>query len=159
MAGDRILLVDDEQSFVETLGKRLKARGLRVETANSGEEAIDKAKHQTFDVIVLDLAMPGMDGIETLKQLREIDPDLQIILLTGHGSIEKAVEATKLGAMDFMQKPASLPDLLEQIREAGARKAILVEKRAAEQISDVLREEPVRGTAHGWTGSGRCGDV
>jgi len=133
--------VDDEESFVEALGKRLNARGLRVETSNSGEDAIAKAEHHAFDVIVLDLAMPGMDGIETLKRLRENDPDLQIILLTGHGSIEKAIEATKLGAMDFIQKPASLSDLLELIREAGVRRAVLVEKRAAEQVDDVISKK------------------
>ena len=141
MTDERVLLVDDEEAFVQTLGKRLTARGLRVDTAGTGEEAVEKTKHQPFDVVVLDLAMPGIDGIETLKQLLAIDPDLQILLLTGHGSIEKAVEATKLGAVDFMQKPASLPDLLKQIQEAGARKALLVEKRAAEQISDVLKKK------------------
>jgi DNA-binding NtrC family response regulator len=141
MTCDRILLVDDEEAFVKMLGKRLAARGLRVETAGSGEEAVEKTKQQTFDVVMLDLAMPGIDGIETLKRLLAIDSDLQVILLTGHGSIEKAVEATKLGAVDFMQKPANLPDLLEQIQEAGARKALLVEKRAAEQISDVLKKK------------------
>lgn len=141
MTGERVLLVDDEETFVQTLGKRLTARGLRVETAGTGEEAVERTRHQAFDVVVLDLAMPGIDGIETLKQLLAIDPDLQILLLTGHGSIEKAVEATKLGAVDFMQKPASLPELLKQIQEAGARKALLVEKRAAEQISDVLKKK------------------
>ena len=138
MTRDRVLLVDDEESFVEILGKRLRARGLRVDTSNSGEEALEKVKTREFDVIVLDLAMPGMDGIETLKRLRQFDPDLQIILLTGHGTIEKGVEATKLGAMEFLQKPANLPDLLEHIREAGVRKAVLVEKRASEQIADVI---------------------
>jgi len=141
MTCDRVLLVDDEEAFVEALGKRLKARGLNVETSNSGEEAITKAEERTFDVIVLDLAMPGMDGIETLKRLRGSDPDMQIILLTGHGSIGKAVEATKLGAMDFLQKPAGLSDLLELIREAGARKAVLVEKRASEQVDDVISKK------------------
>jgi len=138
MANDRVLLVDDEKSFVDVLQKRLNARGLKVDTSNSGEDAISKAQSQTFDVIVLDLAMPGMDGVETLKRLRKNDPDLQIILLTGHGSIEKAVEATKLGAMDFLQKPAKLPELLELIREAGARKAVLVEQRASKQVADVI---------------------
>jgi len=76
MTCDRVLLVDDEEAFVEALGKRLKARGLNVETSNSGEEAITKAEERTFDVIVLDLAMPGMDGIETLKRLRGSDPDM-----------------------------------------------------------------------------------
>ena len=138
MICDRVLLVDDEESFVEALGKRLNGRGLRAETSNCGEDAIEKAKHQTFDVVVLDLAMPGMDGIEVLKRLLKIDPDFQIILLTGHGSIEKAVEATKLGAMDFLQKPANLSDLLELISAASAKRALLAEKRASERAADVM---------------------
>ena len=138
MACDRVLLVDDEESFVEALGKRLNARGLRVETANCGEDAIQKAQHQAFDIIVLDLAMPGMDGIETLQRLLKIDPDLQVILLTGHGSIEKAVEATKHGAMDFLQKPASLPELLEHIHRASEKRTLLVQQRASDQASDVI---------------------
>ncbi|MBT4500457.1 MAG: response regulator [Gemmatimonadetes bacterium] len=141
MACDRVLLVDDEESFVTALGKRLNARELKVETSNSGEEAIAKAKQQEFDVVVLDLAMPGMDGIETLKRLLQIDPDLQIILLTGHGSIEKAVEATKLGAMDFLQKPASLPDLLELIRQASKKRAVLMDKRISQQMADVINKK------------------
>ena len=138
MANDRILLVDDEESFIEALQKRLTARGFSVDASGSGEDAISKAERHTFDVVILDLAMPGMDGVETLKRLRKNDPDLQIILLTGHGSIEKAVEATKCGAMDFLQKPAKLPDLLELIRDAGARRAVLVEMRASEQVDDVI---------------------
>jgi len=141
MPCDRVLLVDDEESFVTALGKRLNARELQVETSNSGEDAIAKAKQQEFDVIVLDLAMPGMDGIETLKRLLQIDPDLQVILLTGHGSIEKAVEATKLGAMDFLQKPASLPDLLELIRQASKKRAVLMDKRISQQVADVINKK------------------
>lgn len=141
MTCDRVLLVDDEEPFVEALGKRLNGRGLKVETSNSGEDAIAKAGQRAFGVIVLDLAMPGMDGIETLKRLQKIDPDLQIILLTGHGSIEKAVEATKLGAIDFLQKPASLSDLLELIREASEKRALLMEKRASEQAADVISKK------------------
>lgn len=138
MVCNRVLLVDDEAPFVEALGKRLNARELDVETSSSGEDAIAKVEQRAFDVVVLDLAMPGMDGIETLKRLRKIDPDLQIILLTGHGSIEKAVEATKLGAIDFLQKPTILSDLLDLIHKASAQRALLAEKRAMEQAADVL---------------------
>jgi len=138
MACDRVLLVDDEEPFVDALGKRLNARGLAVQTSNTGEDAIAQAEHHAFDVIVLDLAMPGMDGIETLRRLLKIDPDLQIILLTGHGSIEKAVEATKLGAIDFLQKPASLSELMELIRKASLRRAELNQKRTADRAADVM---------------------
>ncbi len=140
MACERVLLVDDEEPFVEALGKRLNARGLSVQTSNNGEDAVEKAKDHAFDVIVLDLAMPGIDGIETMRRLREVDADLQIILLTGHGSIERAVEATKLGAIDFLQKPASLADLLELIQEAGTRRTLLVEKRASEWAADLIKK-------------------
>jgi two-component system, OmpR family, response regulator len=138
MVCNRVLLVDDEAPFVEALGKRLNARELDVETAGSGEDAIARVEQRTFDVIVLDLAMPGMDGIETLKRLRKIDPDLQIILLTGHGSIEKAVEATKLGAIDFLQKPTVLSDLLDLIHKASDKRALLAAQRASEKAADVI---------------------
>jgi DNA-binding NtrC family response regulator len=140
MDKDRVLLVDDEEEFVRALAKRLKARGLNVEVSGDGESALEKVKHSDFDVIVLDLAMPGMDGLETLKRLREVNPDLQVILLTGHGTIKSGVEAMKEGATDFLEKPAEFPELLAKIREARARRMVLVEKRRQEQVADILRE-------------------
>ena len=140
MDGDRVLLVDDEEDFVTTLAKRLAARGLKVETSESGETALDKVRDHDFDVIVLDLAMPGLDGIETLRRLKELDPDLQVILLTGHGSVPKGVEAMKLGALDFLEKPADFTELLEKIREASAQRMVLVEKRTSQHVAEILRE-------------------
>jgi DNA-binding NtrC family response regulator len=139
MASDRILLVDDEEDFVESLAKRLDRRGLKVETSSSGEEALDKVRERDFDVIVLDLAMPGLDGIATLKRLKQVDPDLQVILLTGHATVPKSVEAIKLGAIDLLEKPADFSELLEKIRVAGGKKAVLVEKRREEEISQILK--------------------
>ena len=138
MATDKVLLVDDEVEFVNTLAERMSARGLEADTANSGDEALRKAAARTYDAIVLDLAMPGMDGLETLRRLRESNPDLQIILLTGQGTIQTAVEATKLGAMDFLEKPADIQTLLEKIRTARANRLQLTEERSAVEIEDIL---------------------
>jgi len=140
MDKDRILLVDDEEEFVRALAKRLAARGLDVEVAGDGESAVEKVKQSDFGVIVLDLAMPGMDGLETLKRLREVDPYLQIVLLTGHGSIKSGVEEMKEGAVDFLEKPAEFSELLAKIREATARHVLVVEKRREAQVKDILRD-------------------
>ncbi len=140
MDKERVLLVDDEKEFVRALAKRLGARGLNVEIAGDGESAVEKVKTSDFDVIVLDLAMPGIDGLETLKRLREVNPDLQIVLLTGHGSIKSGVEAMKEGAVDFLEKPAEFSELLTKIQEASAKRMILIEKRREEQVRDILRD-------------------
>jgi DNA-binding NtrC family response regulator len=137
-ADDRVLLVDDEEDFVESLAKRLDRRGLRVETSSSGEQALEMVRRRSFDVIVLDLAMPGLDGIATLERLKQLDPDLQVILLTGHATVPKSVEAMKLGAADLLEKPADFAELLTKIREAGAKKAVLVEKRRADEVAEIL---------------------
>lgn len=141
MTDHRVLLVDDEEDFIDALAKRLKGRGLSVTTAENGNQAIEQVKKHDFDTVVLDLAMPGMDGIETLRHIKETDPDVQVILLTGHGTVPAGVEAMKLGAIDFLQKPATFEELLEKIREAGAKKAVLVEKRTEEHVSEILREK------------------
>jgi len=110
-----------------------------VTTAESGAAALEKIRARDFDTVVLDLAMPGMDGIETLRRIKAEDPDVQVILLTGHGTVPSGVEAMKLGAIDFLQKPATFDELLEKIKEAGAKKALLVEKRTEEQVDEILR--------------------
>jgi len=139
MADHRVLLVDDEVEFSQILQERLEARGLRVDTAASGEEALQAAASRSFDAILLDLAMPGMDGIETLKRLRAADPDLQIILLTGNATVGVSVEAMKLGAVDLLEKPADLKELILKIDEASTRKSELAQRRLDEQLNDLLR--------------------
>jgi DNA-binding NtrC family response regulator len=109
-----------------------------VDTAASGSEALEKVSDESYDAIVLDLAMPGMDGMETLKRLLEKRPNLQVILLTGHASLEKGVEAIKIGAMDFLEKPAEIQALMEKIREAKAKKMLLVEKGIEERLKGIL---------------------
>ncbi len=141
MAGERVLLVDDEELFVTALAQRMRKRGLEVDTAGDGEVALEIARYKTFDAIVLDLAMPKMDGLTTLQKLLEIDADLQIILLTGHGNVAKGVEAMKLGAVDFLEKPADLLDLLEKIDKASAAKAALVERQAERDVDAILKSK------------------
>jgi two-component system response regulator RegA len=139
MKPDKVLLVDDEVEFVETLAERMRARGLDVQIAHCGKEALGKVSGNSFDAVVLDLAMPGMDGIETLRLLRLADPELQIMLLTGQGTIEAAVEATKLGAMDVFEKPTDIDVLMEKIKESRARKVMLAEEKSREDIGDILK--------------------
>lgn len=138
MKPDKVLLVDNEVEFIETLAERMRVRGLAVRIAVSGPEAIEKAAGEVFDAIVLDLAMPGMDGIETLKRLRDMDPDLQIILLTGRGTVETAVEATKLGAIDFFEKPTDIELLIKEIKQARAKRIMFAEQKAHEDIENIL---------------------
>lgn len=138
MVKTRVLLVDDEVDFVETLAERLRSRGMEVEVATSGAQAIDKVDEHSFDAVVLDLAMPGMDGIETLKKLLKKNPDLQVMLLTGQATIKSAVEATNLGALDVLEKPTDIETLMEKIGEAQSKKVALGEKRVQEMIERVL---------------------
>ena len=141
MAETKVLLVDDEVEFTETLSERLKSRGLNVDSAKSGDEALKKISEVSYDAIFLDLAMPGMDGIETLRNLLSKNPDLQVILLTGHATIDKSVEAVKLGAKDFLEKPANIDKLLEKIKEAESEKMLIVEKRSQDEIQKILKSK------------------
>lgn len=136
-----VLVVDDEEQFLDVFSKRLEGRGLKIDTATSGEEAVKHAKERDFDAIVLDLVMPGLGGIETLKRLREENPDLQIIVLTGHATVEKGVEAIKAGAVDFMEKPVDINKLMEKIGEAKHKRVLLVEKKAEDHVKDILQSK------------------
>jgi len=139
MAKARVLLVDDEEDFTATLAERLVTRGLDVDVSSNGPEAIERVRDKTYDALVLDLAMPGMDGIETMKRLLAINPDLQVILLTGRGTVRKGVEAMSSGAMEFLEKPADINLLLTQIEKARANRVVLTEKRVEETITNILR--------------------
>ena len=121
LKGD-ILIVDDEVQFLNILAQRLERRGLTVETAESGEIALEKVKSKQFDTIILDLFMPGMDGLETLRRLREKDPGLHIIILTGEATVERSVEAMKMGASDLLEKPVNINKLLEKIGEVQSKR-------------------------------------
>lgn len=123
-----VLLVDDEEQFLKVVSQRLSMRGLKVEAATSGEEAIKKVNQRDFDAIILDLVMPGKSGIEVLKEIKAKHPDLQIIILTGHGSIEAGVEAIKEGAIDFMQKPVDFEKLMKKIEDAKNKSFLIIDK-------------------------------
>ncbi len=133
-----VLVVDDEEQFLKVFSQRLQGRGLKVETATSGEEAINKTKGKEFDAIILDLIMPGMSGIETLKRIKKENPDIQIIMLTGHGTVEKSVEAMKMGAVDFIEKPADMSKVLQKISEAKHKRVVLIEKKSQERIKEII---------------------
>ncbi len=135
---EKVLLVDDEIDFLEALGERMDTRGMNVTTASSGEEALDIVNRESFDAIVLDLQMPGMDGLEVLSAVKKMKPEMQIILLTGHATVEKGIEAMKLGAMDLIEKPADLETITEKIKKAQAKKMIIVEKQSKEKIRKIV---------------------
>ncbi|OGQ98897.1 MAG: two-component system response regulator [Deltaproteobacteria bacterium RIFOXYD12_FULL_57_12] len=121
-----ILLVDDEEQFVSTLSARLQLRGLKVEAAGNGMDAMRLVGKKVFDAIVLDLIMPGIDGIETLRRMKAFDPGLQIIMLTGRGTVTAGVEAMKAGALDFLIKPLDLNTLLAKIGTAKSNRMLLI---------------------------------
>jgi DNA-binding NtrC family response regulator len=137
----KVLLVDDEKDFTATLSERMQDRGLDVDVASDGPEAIRSVKDKAYDAIILDLAMPGMDGIETMKRLLADNPDLQVILLTGRATVRDGVEAMSGGAMEFLEKPADLDSLMKQISKAAANRVLLTEKRAEETITDILHRK------------------
>jgi two-component system, OmpR family, response regulator len=124
-----ILIVDDEEDFRITLVKRLQKRQLNVFGAESGPKALDLMNKLIFDVVVLDVKMPGMDGIETLQEIKKKNPLVEVILLTGHASIESGIEGMKLGAFDYVMKPVNIDDLMEMIRKAYDRKMIQEEQK------------------------------
>jgi len=114
----RLLIVDDEVGFVNILAKRLRRRNMEVASAYTGTEAIQILRKQDFDVAVLDLKMEEMDGIEVLKIFKKMDPNMVVIMLTGHGSEQAAREGIEFGAFDYLTKPCELEELLAKIKEA-----------------------------------------
>lgn len=116
--GIKLLIVDDEVQFLESISRRLEMRGFEVSKASSGLEALEAAKVGGFDLAILDLKMPGMDGEEVLETLKREHKHLEVIILTGHGSIDSAVLCTKLGAFGYLSKPYELDKLLEVLRQA-----------------------------------------
>ena len=114
----KVLIVDDGEDFLEYTKKRLINRGLEVWTALDGIEAIKTIEQNDFDVVVLDVLMPNMDGIETLQRIKEIKPGLPVIMLSGHGAVESAAEGLKLGAVEYLLKPCDFETLLSSIENA-----------------------------------------
>ena len=137
----KVLLVDDEEQFLDTLTQRLEIRGLTVEAVTGGEEALDMVGDKKIDAVILDLAMPGINGIETLRLLKEKQPDLQIIMLTGKATVKSGIEAMKLGATDFLEKPVDLNLLLEKIGEAKNKRLLLIQKHREEEIQKIIKSK------------------
>lgn len=124
----RVLVVDDEERFRSTMGKLLSVSGMEVLTLGSGQEALDELQRKRYDVIVLDIRMPQMSGIEALAEIRKIDPFIEVIILTGHASVDTAVEIMKLGGYDYLLKPCPTEDLINKI-ESAYEKKVSKEKR------------------------------
>jgi len=114
----KLLIVDDEVKFLDSIAKRLELRGFDVRKATSGQEALEIVKNTRFDLALLDLKMPGMNGRDVLEALKREHKHLEVIILTGHGSVDSAVECTKLGAFSYLPKPYELEKLLEVLRQA-----------------------------------------
>ncbi len=133
----KVLLIDDEEDLVVYLGKRLQREGFTVKTAASGEDAVVAASEEDFDVGVVDLKMPGMDGIETQKQLRQKRPFIQLIVLTGHGSIDSALESGKLDAFNYLNKPVDHQKLITHIRAAADRKREIILEQFSKEMEKI----------------------
>ena len=118
----KVLIVDDEKDFLDIMAERMGAWGVEVSTTTSAENALKMVRKETYDVVIMDLMMPEMDGFKALKLFKETRPDLPIILLTANVPEEKCIEAIKLGAMDVIEKPADLNFLTQKIKDAKARK-------------------------------------
>jgi DNA-binding NtrC family response regulator len=124
----RVLVVDDEADFLETIVMRLQRRKIDAHGVDGGKKALELVENERFDVVVLDVLMPGMDGIETLKLLKKKKPFIEVIILTGHGSVESGLQGMQFGAFDYIMKPADLDELLEKIQQAYERKRIHEER-------------------------------
>ena len=134
-----VMLVDDEVPFVETMTKRLEKRNITVITAFSGQDALTTlGSHQNLDVVILDVKMPGMDGLETLKEIKKKFPLLEVVMLTGHATVESAIEGMKFGAFDYLMKPCDMEQLMGKVNEATCKKRAHEEKIREAQIKEVL---------------------
>ena len=140
----RVLLVDDEQEFVEVLAERLEVRDIVVTKAFSGDEALARIKEKPVDVVILDVAMPGKDGVATLKEIKQFNPILEVIMLTGNATVDSAVEGMRLGAYDYLMKPTETKDLLEKIVKAYKRKTEQEERIRQAEIERIMQRR-------GWT--------
>jgi DNA-binding NtrC family response regulator len=138
MAIANVLLVDDEVPFVETMTKRLNKRDLAVSTAFSGAEALEKlGKESDVEVVILDVKMPGMDGIETLREIKRKHPLVEVVMLTGHATVETAIEGMKLGAFDYLMKPCDMDILISKVGGAASRKRAQETKIVEARIKEI----------------------
>lgn len=147
MKGRSVLIVDDEKNILLTLSQSLEVLQLETDTATNGEDALTKLKEKDFSLILLDLRMPGIDGMEVLRQVREIRPDIRIIMISAYGTIELAVEAMKLGAVDFIQKPFS-PEEIRALVSRVLDREKLDEQKVADYGSSIELAKKSIGNRH-----------
>ncbi|AOY58365.1 MULTISPECIES: response regulator [Desulfococcus] len=127
-----LLLVDDEVEFLAPMVKRLKRRNYHVQTSTSGPDALDFIRKNPVELVVLDVQMPGMDGIETLAEIKRIDPSIGVVMLTGHANIEAAIAGMELGAFDYLMKPMNFDELVYKLQDVYREKQILGGKNNSE---------------------------
>jgi DNA-binding NtrC family response regulator len=139
----KVLLVDDEKDFIESLAERLQLRDFDVSTALNGDDAINLIREKEFDVIVLDVKMPGKSGIDTLKEIKNINQLSQVIMLTGHATVESAIQGMKLGAYDYIMKPTDTEGLINLINKACKIVEEHRERIRRAEIENIVKK-------HGW---------
>ncbi len=142
-----LLIVDDEEQFLNSIKRRLEVRDFNVIAVNRGEKAIEEARNNPIDIALVDLKMPGIDGEETLKALKEEHKWMEVVILTGHGSVESAIECTRSGAYEYLQKPCKLDELLESLKNAYQKSVMnkkdINEKKMQELLSLSLGLSPL----------------
>lgn len=142
MPTPRILIVDDEERFRITLGKLVADRDMDVVTVGSGMEALEEVKHKLYDVIILDIKMPGLSGIETLSEIKKINPGIEVILLTGHASVDTALDGMRRGAYDYLKKPCPIEELMEKVNGAYELKASRDERLRRAEVRRLVDRNP-----------------
>jgi two-component system, OmpR family, response regulator CpxR len=135
----KVLLVDDEEQFLEVLAQRLETRNFQVTSVFNGDDAIEFVNSHEVDVVVLDVLMPGRDGIETLREIKRIKPLVEVVMLTGHATVQTAIEGMKLGAYDFLMKPTDTSELVEKLNKAYQRKKEHEEKIRQAEVERLVR--------------------
>lgn len=137
--GIKVLIVDDEEQFVEALAERLEVRDFQVAKAYNGDAALAAIEAQSVDVVILDVLMPGRDGIQTLRDIKNTRPLIEVIMLTGNATVETAIEGMKLGAYDYLMKPTETSDLVDKINKAYTRKADQEERIRQADIDQIVK--------------------
>ena len=134
-----LMIVDDEEDFLNAIRRSLEIRDFHVTTANRGEKALEIAKSNPVDIAIVDLKMPGMNGLETLEALKKAHPWMEIIILTGHGTIDSAVEATQSGAYSYLQKPCELDTLMQMLIKAYKKRVMNKQQLARKKMDELLK--------------------
>ena len=134
----RVLIVDDEKEFADSLSERLSMRDYDVTTSLDGKDAVENVKSRNFDVVILDVAMPGMDGIEALQEIKRLKPLTEVIMLTGHSTVETAVKGMQLGALDYLKKPCETEELIAKINKGHAKKTEHEERIREARVKEII---------------------